>query len=133
MKILYLFLNCFLLFATIQCQKKEDFKGSPISGIWVDNSSLTDTLEFLPEYDGQHPIFWLKRGKNSDSLPKSYSGPYSYTLSENSISMRWFLSSNAEFHTYLFVLSPDTEVLKIGNFYDNPNENQDTLFFRMIK
>jgi hypothetical protein len=133
MKIIYLFLCCFLLVTTAQCQKKESYKESPIAGTWVENTGNSDTLEFLPEYDGQYPIFQLKRGKNDDNLPKSNSGPYSYKLSENTISMQWFLSSNSAYHSYYFEISPDKEILKIGNFYNNPYEDKDTLVFRKIK
>lgn len=132
MKILCLFLCFFLLASAVQCQK-EGFQKSPVAGTWVETTSNSDTLEFLPEYDGTNPIFWLKRGKNDDNLPKGYSGPYSYELSENTISMNWFLSSNMSYHEYFFKISPDKEILKIGNFYNNPNENKDTLVFRMIK
>lgn len=132
MKIHYLFVCCLLLTATLQCQKKEVFTESPIAGTWVENLSKTDTLEFIAEYDGEYPIFWLKRGKNDDSLPKSYSGPYSYYLNNNTISMRWFLSSNAEFHSYFFELSPDKEILKMGDFF-NTSVNTDTLVFRILK
>jgi hypothetical protein len=132
MKILYLFLCCFLLAITIQCQKNT-FQESPVAGTWIETASNTDTLEFLPEYDGQNPIFWLKRGKNEDNLPKSNSGPYSYKLSENTISMNWFLSSNMSYHEYFFELSQDKEILKIGNFYNNPYVNKDTLIFTRVK
>ena len=132
MKNLFFVLCCFLLAATVQCQKKESFKESPITGTWVETTTKTDTLEFLPEYDGTNPILWLKRGKNDDNLPKIYSGPYSYELSGNSITMNWFLSSNMSFHEYFFEPSPDKEILKIGNFYNNPYDNKDTLIFRMI-
>jgi len=131
MKILFLVLCCFILASTLQCQK-DTFKKSPIAGTWVEKTNSSDTLEFLPEYDGTNPIFWLKRGKNDDNLPKEYSGPYSYELSENTISMRWFLSSNGGFQGYYLELSPDKEILKIGNFYNNPYEDKDTLVFRMI-
>jgi len=42
------------------CQKSE-FKKSPIFGIWIERTNKSDSLIFLPEYDGQNPIFQLKR------------------------------------------------------------------------
>jgi len=132
MKILLTILVSFLLVTSVQCQK-EGFQKSPVAGTWVENSTNADTLEFLPEYDGINPIFWLKRGKNHDNLPKGYSGPYYYELSENTISTNWFLSSNGGYHAYYFELSPNMEILKVGNFYNNPYENKDTLVFRKIE
>jgi len=134
MKSLLLFLFGVLLVSHVQCQKNKDvFHQSPVSGSWIHTTSNTDTLEFLPEYDGSNPIFWLKRGKNEDNLPKSNSGPYSYELSENAISINWFLSSNSNYHSYYFKLSPDKEMLKIGNFYSESKINTDTLIFRKIE
>ncbi|HEY9114692.1 MAG TPA: hypothetical protein VIN10_08315 [Bacteroidales bacterium] len=132
MKILFLVLCCVLLVATIQCQK-DSFQKSPVVGTWIETTSNADTLEFLSEYDGTDPVFWLKRGKNDDSLPKEYSGPYSYKITESTISLRWFLSSYSGFHAYYFELSPNREIIMIGNFYNNPSENKDTLVFRKIE
>src|SRR5512133_1500495 len=66
-----------LLATAVQCQKAE-MKTSPVVGIWVEESQRADTIEFLPEYDGQDPIFWLKRGfriTEGYKLPDYFSGP----------------------------------------------------------
>ena len=132
MKIPLIFLVFFLFAATMQCQKAT-FQKSPISGTYVETVNKTDTLDFLPEYDGLLPIFWLKRGVDKNKLPKHYSGPYHYEIFDNTISINWFLSSNSGFHGYYFKLSPNKKEMQIVNFFDNPYMNQDTLTFERIE
>ena len=132
MKLIFLIVGCWICIFSLHCQENV-FQKSPVSGTWVEISKNTDTLEFLPEYDGINPIVWLKRGKIDKNLPKEYSGPYYYELFENTISMKWFLSSNSGYHAYYFELSPDKELLKIGNFYNRPYEIKDTIVFSLIK
>lgn len=132
MKISVMCFVCFLAITTVHCQK-EVMQKSPLSGTWVEISMKTDTIEFLPEYESTNPILWLKRGKNNHNLPKEYSGPYTYELHENTISLNWFLSSNSGYHAYYFELAQDRKEFKIVNFFDKPYENKDTLVFQLIK
>jgi hypothetical protein len=113
------------------CQKNE-FKKSPIIGTWIEKSKKSDTLIFLPEYDGLNPIFQLKRGfdsVNKNKLPKSFSGPYWYKLESNCILISWFLSSDINFHSYYFWLSDNKTKLKISDFFNDSRSGKDTLTF----
>lgn len=116
---------------------KTGIKKSPIDGTWVESVLKTDTIVFSPEYDGQFPVFNLKRAKgNSEgyTLPGYCSGPYNYILGENSISVNWFLSSNSAYNRYYFEMMPEGKELKIGTFFSDPPEpmKTDTLTFIKI-
>jgi hypothetical protein len=113
--------------------KINELKKSPIIGTWIEKSKKSDTLIFLSEYDIQNPIFQLKRGFNpidkKNKVPKSISGPYWYKLERNSILIKWFLSSDANFHSYYFLLSENKLKLKICDFFNDNRSQKDTLTF----
>jgi hypothetical protein len=121
----------------IYCQKNE-LKSSPLKGTWIEMEKKTDTIVFSSEYDGQNPIFNLKRGfrfTEGYKLPDYYSGPYNFILGKESISVYWFLSSGS-FQTYYFKLIPGENRFKIGNFFKDPERKKtesDTLIFIRIK
>ncbi|MCX6243136.1 MAG: hypothetical protein NTU98_00375 [Bacteroidetes bacterium] len=121
----------------IYCQKNE-LKASPLKGTWIETEKKTDTIAFSSEYDGQNPIFTLKRGfriAKGYKLPDYYSGPYNFRLGQNSISLYWFLSSGS-YQTYYFRLIPGEKKFKIGNFFKDPEKKKtepDTLIFIRIK
>ena len=117
------------------CQKSE-LKKSPIIGTWIERTKHSDSLIFLPEYDGRNPIFQLRRGfypNDRTKLPKSFSGPYWYKLERNSISISYFLSSDSRFHSYYFWQSKDKTKLRIGNFFGDNKSQKDTLTFIKAK
>ena len=117
------------------CQKSE-FKKSPIAGTWIERTKHSDSLIFLPEYDGRNPIFQVRRGfdpNDRTKLPKSFSGPYWYKLEAKSISISWFPSSDIRFHSYYFWQSRDKTKLRIGNFFGDNKSQQDTLTFIKAK
>ena len=116
------------------CQKSE--LKSPIVGTWIEITNHTDSLVFLPEYDGKNPILQLRRGfdpNDRTKLPKSFSGPYWYNLERNRISISWFLSSDSRFISYYFWQSKDKTKIKIGNFFGDNKSQQDTLTFIKAK
>ena len=131
------FLFFFILSSQIYCQKVK-FKTSPLNGIWIEEEKKNDTIVFSSEYDGQNPIFELKRGfriAEGYKLPDYFSGPYSFKLSNNSISVYWFLSSGS-FQTYYFKMITGENKFKIGNFFKDPEKKKtesDTLIFIKIK
>jgi hypothetical protein len=131
------FLLFLILSNYIYCQKVE-LKTSPLNGTWVELEKRSDTIVFSPEYDGQNPIFNLKRGfriADGHKLPDYYSGPYNFKLGQNSISVYWFLSSGS-FQIYYFELIPEENKFKIGNFFKDPEKKKtesDTLIFIRIK
>ena len=131
------FLVFFILSIQIYCQNVK-LKTSPLNGTWIEEEKKNDTIFFSPEYDGQNPIFELKRGfriAEGYKLPDYFSGPYNYKLSNNSISVYWFLSSGS-FQTYYFKMITGENKFKIGNFFKDPEKKKtesDTLIFTKIK
>ncbi len=127
----------FILSNSVYCQQAE-LKTSPINGTWIESEKKTDTIVFLPEYDGQNPVFELKRGFRTTEgykLPDYFSGPYNFKLGNNSISLYWFFSSGS-FQTYYFKMIPEENKFKIGNFFKDPEKKKqepDTLLFLRIK
>lgn len=103
-----------------------------LEGKWVDQLTATDTLEFLKFEDGS-TLMNLSRGKeisNGHDLPKIGSGPYIYTLTGNSISLQYSLSSNWNPTDYYF--RQNALQLKIGRFFESEN-SASVLTFRKIK
>lgn len=136
-KVIFISFSLILLFCTASCQKNPLMK-SPLSGTYIETEKKTDTIVFLSEYEGQKPVFELKRGfriSEGYKLPDYYSGPYSYTISQDSISLYWFLSSGSA-QSYYFRNLPEEHKLIIGNFFknpENPANEKDTLVFIRIK
>lgn len=126
-----------LLFCTASCQKNQLPK-SPLSGTYIETEKKTDTIIFGSVYDGQNPVFELKRGfRISDGyiLPDYYSGYYNYTISQDSISLYWFLSSGST-QSWYFKNLPEENKMIIGNFFKSPENSandKDTLVFTRIK
>jgi cell division protein YceG involved in septum cleavage len=137
LKSVVLFLVFIILSTHIYCQKIE-LKTSPLHGSWIEVGKKTDTIVFSSEYDGQNPIFELKRGfriTEGYKLPNYFSGPYNFKLGNNSISVYWFLSSGS-FQSYYFKMIPGENKFKIGNFFKDPEKKNtlcDTLIFMRIK
>jgi hypothetical protein len=135
MKALALLFICVLISLNSFCQKSE-FKKAPLTGTWIEAIHKTDTIYFKPEYDGQHPIFWLgriSRPAEGMTLPGYNTGPYWYKLGEKNISVDWFLSSGSDFKSYYFEIT-DNSHLKIGDFFSGqPNSIADTLTFTRIE
>ena len=52
------------------------------------------------------------------NLPQYKSGPYEYDLNDETISLRWLLSSDSRFNDYYFKI--EKSKLFIGNFYEAP-------------
>lgn len=122
-----------LLIAIIGCTDNSD---QPIplglEGKWVDQLTATDTLEFL-KFDDGSTLMNLSRGKdisNGHDLPKIGSGPYIYTLTGNSISLQYSLTSNWNPTDYYF--QQNGLELKIGRFYES-NNSASILTFRKIR
>jgi hypothetical protein len=95
----------------------------------------SDTIVFSSEYDGQNPVFNLKRGtritEEGYTLPDYFSGPYNFKLIQNSISVYWFLSSGS-YQTYYFKKISGEDKFEIGNFFKDPEKKKsesDTLVF----
>jgi hypothetical protein len=122
-----------LLLLSLSCSEPLDPSASlALEGKWVDQVTTTDTLEFL-KFDDGSTLMNLSRGReisNGQNLPKIGSGPYTYTLGENSISLQYSLSSNWNPTKYYF--QQNALELKIGRFFDSKN-SVSILTFRKIK
>lgn len=102
-----------------------------LEGVWVDKKTGTDTLEFLRLEDGSS-LMILKRGwefRNGYDLPKMGSGPYSFVLARNKISLHYSLSSSYKFFDYDFEYNPLQ--VKIGRFFESDNSSS-VLTFRKV-
>jgi len=141
MKILIAVLPFSLVFFLSNCiySQKSVLKTSPLKGTWVELTRKSDTIVFSSEFDGQNPVFNLKRGtritEEGYTLPDYYSGPYNFKLGQNSISVYWFLSSGS-YRTYYFKLISGEDKFEIGNFFKDPEKKKpesDTLIFMRIK
>lgn len=73
-KYFFLGLFYFILMISGVCQKSQ-IKKSPVFGIWVEKINKSDSLLFLPEYDGQNPIFHLTRGFDLNDT-RGYLSPF---------------------------------------------------------
>jgi hypothetical protein len=134
LKAVLLFFLFLIISNYIYCQKPE-LKTSPIQGTWVELMKRSDTIVFSSEYDGQNPVFNLKRGtritKEGYTLPDYFSGPYNFKLDQNSISVYWFLSSGS-YQTYYFKHISGEDKFEIGNFFkdtEGKKSESDTLVF----
>jgi len=136
-KVIIICFSLILLFCTASCQKNQLPK-SPLSGTYIEMEKKTDTIVFQSVYEGQNPVFELKRGLRLSEgylLPDYYSGYYNYSISQDSISLYWFLSSGSA-HSWYFKSLPEQNKLIIGNFFKSPENNadeKDTLVFTRIK
>lgn len=119
-----------IFFLLVSCEKN-NIEKVPIDGIWIEATHKTDTIVF----DNQHTLFNLNRGteiRNGYLLPKYLSGQYSYEIINDSISLRWLLSSSSNGNNYNFNVDSKNGQIKIGNFFvDSLNKNVILTFSRI--
>ena len=99
----------------ISC-KKDSIEIQPINGVWIETIHKSDTLVF----ENESRSFTLNRGteiRDGHLLPKYSSGLYSYEIVQDSISLRWELSSYSGSFKYYFDMDEKNEQIKIGNFF----------------
>jgi hypothetical protein len=121
-------LTIILLIAIFGCSEDDSGADLPLTGKWVEATTLSDTLTFL-----DNEIMILDRGreaKNGVLLPKVGSGSYDYRLLADKITLRWHLSSNSAFNDYQF--NKTGNIITIENFFD-PNEAGSMQTFRKIE
>ncbi|MEM9672969.1 MAG: hypothetical protein AAF992_10270 [Bacteroidota bacterium] len=117
-----------LVIVIIGCSDDDSGNEIPLTGKWVEVSTLSDTLTFLDE-----EFMLLDRGREIRSgnlLPKAGTGSYDYRLHSEKIALRWHLSSNSAYTEYQFNKVDD--IITIENFYD-PNAVRSIQTFRKIK
>jgi hypothetical protein len=120
-----------LFIALIGCSE-ESKPDADLTGVWVDEVTSADTLEFLKFEDGSTLMF-LKRGRelqNGHNQPRIGAGPYTYYLEEKSISLHYSLSSDSRSTVYFF--DQKGEKLEIGKFFQSDNPNS-VLVFRKVR
>lgn len=97
-----------------------------LTGVWVHETTGTDTIDFDAHARSDKNAFELKRKPGS---PKA--GPYWYEVKGDSIQVHWWLSS-AMAETYAFKLSADGRSFRIGAFVSFV-EGQTIHTFKKIK
>lgn len=126
-----IFLIGLLLIVTMSCEK-ESMEIPPINGTWIEMNHKSDTLVFEKRYSS----FTLNRGteiRDGHLLPKYSSGIYSYEIVQDSISLRWGLSSFSGSFKYYFNMDEKNEKIEIGNFFvDSLYNNNVILTFSRI-
>ena len=119
-----------LFFLLVSC-KKNNIQKAPIGGIWIETTFKTDTLVF----DNQRTRFILNRGteiRNGYLLPRYLSGPYSYEIVNDSISLQHLLSCSAYGNNYYFNIDSENGKIKIGNFFVDASNKDVILTFARI-
>ena len=81
-----------------------------LTGVWVHETTGTDTIDFDAHAHSDKNAFELKRKPGSSKV-----GPYWYEVKGDSIQVHWWLSS-AMAETYFFKLSADGRSFRIGAF-----------------
>ena len=82
-----------------------------LTGVWVHETTGTDTIDFDAHARSDKNAFELKRKPGS---PKA--GPYWYEIKDGSIQVHWMLSSAFAPDPYAFKLSADGRSFRIGAF-----------------
>ena len=82
-----------------------------LTGVWVHETTGTDTIDFDGHARSDKTAFELKRKPGS---PKA--GPYWYEVKGDSIQVHWMLSSAFAPDPYAFKLSADGRSFQIGAF-----------------
>ena len=106
-----------LALLSFSCEE-DNMNISSLKGNWIEASSQTDTLVFND--NKSEGMFFLNRGRElrgGHMLPKINSGPYDYEIVNDSIVLRWGLSSCMCTESYEFIVLPDEDKLNVGNFY----------------
>lgn len=110
----------------------ESVVNSLLSGVWIETTHKTDTLAFNNQFQG----FILNREREvryGYLLPKGHSGPYTYELKNDSITLLWSASDYNKGTNYYFKPDLKNNQLKIGNFYVDSIGNNEVLTFSKIQ
>ncbi len=114
-----------LLVGMLGCSDSgEEPRFRELEGLWVDQVTKVDTLEFIQLEDGS-TLMRLGRereNRNGYELPKVGAGLYQFELKRKSISLHYSFSSDSRFNDYFFEQSSDR--LEIGRFYESDNDDQ---------
>jgi hypothetical protein len=98
------------------CHKQEESIPG-LKGTWIEVDTQSDTIIF--NTDLTIGYLNLNRGyelMNGYSLPKTGSGPYSYTIKDDSIRLLWAFSSFGYGSDYFFKFNESNMTFNIGSF-----------------
>ena len=125
----------------ISCQKYKSFQfpdpstlPKGLTGSWVETTTGIDTISF--NSNNESGYFNLSRGfamTNGYWLPRIGSTYYSYTISEDSITVIDGLSNSMEGGTYYFMFDEPILTINIGKFSKYISTKKSVLTFRKIK
>jgi hypothetical protein len=124
-----LLLVVILFIAFISCKKTSNDTPLP-NGTWIEASQGKDTITF--DKFGADLMLILKREgmiSNGVLIPNSHVGPYIYTLQKDTISMRPLVSNSLFINHFYFNIDVETNLLSIGNFYDDSKTRGEILTF----
>ena len=110
-----IFLTILILTA---CQKQErDNTIHGLEGTWIETATRIDTIVFTTNSISGY--FTLNRG-----LSRTGSGPYDYEISNDSIKLKWLLSSSvySDRRNYFFKLNESSGTFNIQAFYFNTDK-----------
>ena len=101
-----------LILMASACGKTEPLPSDGrLTGVWVHETTGTDTIDFDAHARSDKNAFELKRKPGS-----SKAGPYWYEVKGDSIQVHWMLSSAFAPDPYAFKLSADGRSFRIGAF-----------------
>jgi len=124
----------------LSCQKEKfsfpdpDTLPKGLTGSWVETSAVSDTIVFSSNISSG--IFLLSRGfskTNGYYLPTIGSGPYSYNISGDSISVLNGLSDSMEGGTFYYKFDEPNRTINIGKFTKYISVKKSILTFKKIK
>jgi hypothetical protein len=127
-KMALLFISLIVL---VSC-KKSGLSADLIQGSWIESTKRTDTLVF----HNSSSMFFLNRGKEIQGeylLPKQGSGPYTFELKTDSISINWALGGSVNYRNLYFKMDSQNKQFQIENFFVDSLSNHDVLIFTRIK
>lgn len=126
-----LFFIVLVLIVSTSCER-ENIEKSQIDGVWIETTHKMDTIVF----ENTHSGMILKRGteiRNGYLLPKYSSGPYSYEIKNDSISLHWMASSSSYSINHYFDLDSKNNEIKIGNFFIDSIISDAVLTFKKVQ
>jgi hypothetical protein len=119
-----------IMFCLPACQKQET---QGLDGTWTEVDTQTDTIVF--NSNSMPGLFLLNRGyeiRNGYNLPKLGSGLYNYEISNDSINLRWSVSSSFNNIKYFFKLNESSGTFNIQVFTTFAT-NKAILTFKKVK
>lgn len=110
--------------------KKESVSDS-MQGSWIESTQRKDTIEFVSFADTKDKWLNLKCTKGANGLPQYANGYYTMTISQDSVILRWSLSSSISNKNYYFKFNSNKNSFVIDNFYKHDIANGQLRFEKL--